>query len=59
LTTLRVSVGLDQIKKKAANAATAAEDVPTPNSSSLEDFSKGNMEFNIETHEYRNFLCLI
>jgi hypothetical protein len=52
-------VGLDQIKKKAANAATAAEDVPTPNSSSLEDFSKGNMEFNIETHEYRNFLCLI
>jgi hypothetical protein len=26
-------VGLDQIKKKAANAATAAEDVPTPNSS--------------------------
>jgi hypothetical protein len=33
LTTLRVSVGLDQIKKKAANAATAAEDVPNPNSS--------------------------
>jgi hypothetical protein len=33
LTTLRVSVGLDQIKKKAANAAAAAEDVPTPNSS--------------------------
>jgi hypothetical protein len=27
-------VGLDQIKKKAANAAAAAEDVPTPNSSS-------------------------
>jgi hypothetical protein len=26
-------VELDQIKKKAANAAAAAEDVPTPNSS--------------------------
>jgi hypothetical protein len=35
---LRVSVGLDQIKKKAANAATAAEDVPTPNSSVVQQF---------------------